>query len=283
MSVASIKPEAFEREVITRSWEQPVLVDFWAPWCGPCRMLAPVLDALAEAFAKQLSIVKINVDEAAELAHRFEIRGVPNLKLFVDGRPVDERSGALPREQLRQWLTPWLTGPADQAIAQLRKQVEQGEREMEDALTEAEAVLQRHPDAILARKRLVDWLLACGACARAREHLPRLPRTLREDEDLRRRLHLCELRGAAEDLASLEERIREHPEDLEARLRLADALAAAERFEEALAAYLGVLEADRHFMEGAARKGMLRVFELLGNRGDLVDSYRKKLAQVLFS
>lgn len=282
MSVISIRPEAFEREVLIHSRQQPVLVDFWAPWCGPCRMLAPVLDTLAEALSEQMRIVKINVDEAAELAHRFGVRGVPNLKLFVKGKLVDERSGALPREQLKQWLAPWLPGPADQAIAQLREQVEKEERNLQEALNEAEDVLQRYPEAILARKALVDWLVESGACERAREHLRRLPPALREDEDLRRRLHLCELGETAEDLPSLEEHIRKHPEDLEARLRLADALTAAERFEEALATYLGVLETDKHFKEDAARKGMLRVFELLGNRGSLVDSYRKKLARALF-
>ncbi|RMH59855.1 MAG: thioredoxin [Zetaproteobacteria bacterium] len=283
MALEIVTTVDFEREVITASHRLPVLVDFWAPWCGPCRMLAPTLEALADEFAERLRLVKINVDEAPELAARYQVRGVPSVKLFRHGEVVDEFTGAMPRPQIESWLKCWLPGPADDALDQLMQQVESGGLEQQNAFDQAEHVLDQHPEAHQARLRLADWLIEAGEHARAREHLMRLPGSMRDRVEVRQRMRRLEMLAKAGDTNALRAAVRTRPDDLELRLKLADALAAEGCYQESLQAYLEVLQRDRHFGDDAARKGMLAVFEMLGNRGELVDRYRREMAAVLFS
>lgn len=277
----------FDRVVIEGSRQRPVLVDFWAPWCGPCRTLGPMLDKLAAEFAGRFTLAKLNTDEAQDVATRYGIRSIPNCKLFVDGRVVDEFVGALPERQLREFLAAALPSPGAAFVASAKGRLAAGDAGAALAdLDEAAALDPDDEDLALTR---VEALAAAGRADDARAVVDALesPQRMRErpvrDE---RRLAALKARlalgsGAAADVNALARAAAKAPADPGARLDYANALAARGDYEAALREYLAVVQADRAYGDDAGRKGMLTVFEALGNDSDLVRRYRRELAAAI--
>jgi putative thioredoxin len=273
--------EDFEREVIQRSHERPVVVDFWAAWCGPCRALGPLLERLADEHAGEFVLAKLDVDRAPETARRFGVRSIPLVLGFRDGEPVAEFLGAQPEAAVRRFLAKVLPTEADRLAAAGDELAEGGhENAAEERYRSALALEARHGRALLGLARI---LAARGDGAAA---LPLLERVGANDPVLRQAERLAaELRTRAEpgaDPEALRQRIARHPDDVAARLALGRALAAAGQYEAALPELLAVVESDPELEEQAARRAMLDVFEVLGRDHPLTLEFRSELARALY-
>ncbi|MCG3111837.1 MAG: thioredoxin [Candidatus Manganitrophus sp. SB1] len=272
----------FEEKVIAASKTTPVLVDFWAEWCGPCRMLAPILERVVDAFQGKVQLVKVNTDENPSLAGRYRIQGIPAVKAFVDGHLIDEFVGVLPERQIREFVDNLVPSEAD-LIAQKARPME--EKQPLEALGLYEEALKQEPQhaaSLLGKLRL---LLALGRVEEARLFFNHLPAALQFHEETRRlqiRLDLALSQKSGPSLAELQDRAAREPENLQHSFDLAHRLAADGKYEEALEAYLTIVRKDRRFKDDAARKAMLQLFEVIGLRSPLAEKYREKLAQILF-
>jgi putative thioredoxin len=271
----------FEREVLERSRRVPVVVDFWAPWCGPCRALGPLLERLADEHAGAFVLAKLDVDRAPGVAQRYGVRSIPLVLGFRDGEAVAEFVGAQPEAAVRQFLERLLPTEADRLAAEADELAAGGhENAAEERYRAALARAPRHGAALVG---LAELLGRRGEVAEALALLERAVPTgalVARAEQLAARLRVRGEGGA--DEAALRARIAANADDLAARLELGRALAARGDYEAALAELLRVVERDPQLDDQAARRAMLDVFELLGRDHPLVERYRGELARALF-
>ena len=280
--VIDVNEQTFQREVIERSREVPVVVDFWAPWCGPCRMLGPVLEALAREFNGRFILAKLNVDENPRLAMQYGVQGIPAVKAFKHGRVVAEFVGAQPQPMVRRFIERLLPDELDQQVSKGHALLDAGRfAEAERVFRE---VVDRNADHWAALLGLARAQLGQGQMDAALETLKRIPEGAPEGKEAARLEAEITLRreiGDADE-ASLQARLAEAPDDLEARFKLAGLLTLQGRYEDALPHYLEILRRDRSFRDGAAREAMLYIFDQLGDT-PIVREYRNKMASVLFA
>jgi putative thioredoxin len=280
--------QTFKSDVISASHEVPVLVDFWAPWCGPCRALGPMLERLEQDSAGRFRLVKINSDENPELSAQFNVRSIPYVVAFVDGRPVDSFVGVLPESQLRAFIERVAPNPSEIERRKAAALAEAGDRA--GALASVRAALALDSANDDARLDLAQLLLegeatpSAEAIADAGEALAKVAALTRQTARFRALqtrvdslLHAARLPTAEE----LQSRVVAQPADLRARADLAKLLVAQGRYEEALDQLLEIVTRDRAFDDDYARKAMLAVFELLADRPVVVSDYRRRLAAAL--
>jgi putative thioredoxin len=279
--VKDVDEASFERDVIARSAEVPVVVDFWAEWCGPCRTLGPLLERLATEGAGKFVLAKVDVDKNPRLAQAFGVRGIPAVKAIVGGAIVDEFVGAQPETVVRKFVEALQPTNADRAAArgieaESRGDATSAESAYRDALTED----ANHPAARLGLGRVLEQDRPDEALAELEKVLPGT-RERAEADRIAARIRLQREGGEGE--AEFRDRVARNPRDVGARLALGKRLAAAGAHEEALEHLLEAVRLDRHYEEDAARKAMVDVFELLGPSHPLTQRYRDRLAQVLFA
>ena len=276
--VAEVGEADFAEAVLARSAQHPVVVDFWAPWCGPCRVLGPLLEKEVAALGGRVEMVKVNTDQNPKLSLEFNIQGIPAVKAFRDGQVIAEFVGAQPLAFVRSWLaklapSPSIealahaaaaveTGPPEQVQAALRPLLDDPETRDQAALLLARSLLQSNrPDEVRAALARID------PRSPAADAIPTIERLL----------------AFAQDAASYggEERARaalaQDPKDLEARYALGSALAARRDFPAALDEFLEIVSRNRKFKDDAARLAMLALFDHLGNAHDLTQDYRRRL------
>jgi putative thioredoxin len=280
---------SFEREVLEASRDVPVLVDLWAPWCGPCRALGPLLEQLEQDYAGRFRLVKVNIDSSPRIATQFQVRSIPYVLAFLDGRPVDGFVGVLPESQLRQFLDRVLPTPSESERRRGRALFERGA--IDAAAAALRSAVRLDPGNLQAQLDLAELLIEgaegatdSAALSEAEQSLT-LARGLQRDDARFRALEtqLASLRSSAElpDAEDLRRRIQSNPADLAARMALAQRHLAEQRFESALEELLEILRRDRKFQDGAARRMMLDIFELAAAQPDLVTKYRRHLAALI--
>ena len=271
----------FREVVLEGSKRAPVIIDFWAPWCGPCRTLKPVLEKLAAEYAGRFTLAKINSDENQDIAAKFGVRGIPAVKAVVDGKLVDEFVGAQPEGQVRAFIERILPSPSDIECSRAEGLI--GEGNTSEAAALLQQILSSNPRHARARTSLVEALLLLDRIEEARATFEPLLHTGSDDTRIRELKARLEFAGtAASDVATLEARIDIDPGDLEARLALARAWVTQQAYEPALAQLLEIVRRDRKFGDDIGRKTMIEVFNLLGGQGDLVSTYRRLLSSALY-
>ena len=272
----------FGEAVIERSREVPVLVDFWAEWCGPCRMLMPVLSRLAEEYGGRFVLAKVNTDAEQGLAMRYGIRGIPALKLFRNGEVVEELVGVQPESTIRAMIDRYIERPADRVREEARAAVRAGAPETAVALLRR--ALEEEPDYAPLRLDLAAALAAAGRFDEAEETFAALPREVRESAEgkaLAARLLFARAATEAPPRERLEEALREGRAGSDELYALAARRVVAGEHEGALELLLELLRRDPGYRDGAARRAVLAVFDLLGGEGELVQRYRKRLFALL--
>jgi len=267
----------FQQAVLEESMHRPVLVDFWAPWCGPCKSLKPVLEKLAAEYGGKFLLAKVNSDDNQELATRYGVRGIPSVKAFIDGEPVDEFSGALPESEVRAFLDRLVPGPADELRAQAAELRLAGD--ISAALQKLAEASKIDTDHLGVRLDAAEIMLDLGEADEASRLIAGVP----DDVDprvpqLKARLQF--MGAAGEDEAALTARVAADENDLEARLKLANLLVAAGQVEAGMDQLLEIVRRDRSFGDDIGRKTLLSVFDLLGG-GELLSRYRRMLASAL--
>lgn len=264
----------FDQEVIQYSHHVPVVVDFWAPWCGPCRILGPVLEHLAREAQGAFRLAKVNVDENPNLAMRFGVRGIPAVKAFHQGRVVDEFVGVVPEQRLREFLRKLAPNPTDLVMEKGTSLLEAFDWKGAEAVFR-EILLQR-PDLTPARLGLAKALLMQGKAREALELLRGFPAS-REFTAAQNLLPL------AEALVWLEEHPQGASDDpLEAMYVRALELIRRGNIEAAMDGLLEIMRRHKRYKNDMPRKLMVALFEILGQHHPLTKQYRKELSMVLF-
>jgi len=270
----------FEARVLQPSLEVPVVVDFWAPWCGPCQTLKPLLRKLAEEYAGRFLLAFVNADENPELSQHFGVRSIPDVKIVFGGRIVDEFAGVLPESEIRAKLDR-LVGPAPVSLRDEAAALVAAGR-LEEALAMLAEASRANPEDEAVRLDAAEVLLELG---RADEANQLLAAEYTKDADRAASLRArAALAAGGADIGALRSKLDAQPDDHGTRLELAKAQAAAGLYREALESALEVVRRDRFFEEGAGRKAMLQIFEAIAGSeryDDLVREYRRALSATL--
>ncbi len=278
LPVYDVTEQSFEQDVIERSRTVPVVVDFWAPWCGPCRLLGPVLESLVRSYEGRVELAKLNTDEALNLSYRYGIEAIPAVKGFRDGEVVTEFTGVLPEPQVRSFLERLLPSEADRLAELAVQQAYRGDTAAaEETYRQALRSDPGHRASSIGLARLL-------AARREADEALALVRALPGDDEAARIVAEIGFSRAAEDVdrSALKARLDADPRDVDALYRLAMAEAAAGEYEPALGRLLDVVRFDRSYGDDAGRKAMLDLFALLGDQHPLTQTYRRQLGYVLF-
>jgi putative thioredoxin len=274
---------SFERDVIEASTEVPVILDFWAPWCGPSRMLGPLLEKLEREYGGRFKLVNVNSDTNPELVASFNLKSIPYAVAFVDGNAVAQFMGAQPEPFVRAFLDRLIPDPAEIEHRAAREALAQGQGAIaEDYLKNAIALNPSHP---AARLDMVSLLLERGDTERAREHFDTLISTAQRHStyaSVTERMHAAETASGLPPIDMLARRIHLNSNDLEARMELADLLISRRDYGPAMIQLLEIVKRDRGFRDDAGRTKMLAVFEMAADDADLVNEYRRRLSSLLF-
>jgi putative thioredoxin len=264
-----------------------VLVDFWAPWCGPCKQLQPIIEKVVKAAGGKVKLVKMNIDENPEIAGQLGIQSIPAVIAFQRGQPVDGFMGALPESQVKGFIErlvgPLGPGAVEELIAQAQDAQAQGDSAGAAALYAG--VLEQEPDNLAALAGLARLELDAGNVEGARGVLAQVPEAKRVDPAIASiiaAIELAEKSAALGDTAELEARVNENPNDHQARFDLAMALAAKDRRDDAVDALIDIIKRDRTWDDDGARRQLLQFFDAWGPMDESSVAGRRKLSAVLF-
>ncbi len=274
---------SFEREVLDASRELPVVVDFWAPWCGPCRALGPILEKLEREAAGRWKLVKVNSDENPELSRQYAVRSIPFVVGFVDGQPAAQFLGAQPEATIRAFLERLIPDPSEVELRQARAALAQGETALAESHLGNAIALDPSNDA--ARLDLVGILVDRGDLAGARAQWALLSGRAPQASacaTTSARLEAAERAATLPAAGDLVRRIEANPDDLAARLDLAEVRIANREYAPALEQLLEIVKRDRAFGDDVGRRKMLAVFEMAAAEPDLVSDYRRRLSAALY-
>jgi putative thioredoxin len=283
--------QAFVKDVIEESKRQPVLIDFWAPWCGPCRQLTPILEKAVRNAKGRVKMVKMNIDEHPAIPGQMGIQSIPAVIAFVNGQPADGFMGAVPESQVNAFIdkvTKGMPAAGEPDIAEVLKEAEavlaQG-----DAATAAQIyaeVLAVDATNIAALAGLAKCYVTSGAVEQARQTLAMVPESKRNDaavKAVQASIELAEQAQAVGPVAELEQKVAANPLDHQARFDLATALNAMGKRVEATEQLLAIVKRDRKWNDDAARKQLVQLFEAWGGTDEATVDGRKRLSTILFS
>ncbi len=285
-TVKDVTTASFRQDVVAESMTQPVLVDFWAPWCGPCKQLGPMIERVVAAAKGRVRLVKMNIDDHPQIAGQLGIQSIPAVIAFSKGQPVDGFVGALPESQIAGFIER-LVGPIeDSAAAQLEAAAALAEAGDHAGAIEAYgAVLVEDSENLQALAGIIKLYIDLGDLESARSYLEAVPEGKESDSALvavRAALDLADQVATLGDTSGLEAAVAANPNDHQARFDLALALAAADKREEATDALIEIIKRDRTWNDDGARVQLLQFFEAWGPMDEMTKSGRRKLSGLLF-
>ncbi len=283
--------QTFVKDVLDESKRQPVLVDFWAPWCGPCKQLTPILERVVRAAGGRVKLVKMNTDEHPSIPQQMGLQSIPAVVAFMGGRPVDAFMGAVPESEVKAFierLTANLPGNGSPQIAELIAEAEAA-LAAGDAATAGSIyaeVLAADAGNLTAIAGLARCYLESGAIEQAKQTLAMVPEAKRQDSAVtavQAAIELAEQASSLGPLAELEQKVTADPQDHQARFDLALALNAAGKRTDATTQLLEIVTRDRKWNEDGARKQLVQLFEAWGATDEATIEGRKRLSTILFS
>lgn len=281
----------FAQDVIEASRQQPVLVDFWAPWCGPCKQLTPIIEKVVKEAGGRVKLVKMNIDDHPSIAGQLGIQSIPAVIAFVGGRPADGFMGALPESQVRAFIDK-IAGPAD---ADQKAEIEAILEEAKTLLSQHDiggaadlfgAILQADPDNAAAFAGMAQCMIAAGQVDNARQILASAPEAVAKDPAVaavQKQLEQIEEARKLGDPQALEQALAADPDDHAARLKLAKIRNVEGNREAAADHLLSIMKRDRSFEDDVARRELLQFFEVWGPKDPATIAARRKLSSILFS
>jgi len=274
--------ENFQQGVIENSYHAPVLVDFWAEWCEPCKQLIPILEKLAANMQGQFVLAKVNSETQQALSQQFQIRSIPTVLIFKNGEMVEQFMGVLPEEAIREAIEKHITTEAENLRNKAFETIQSGDFSTgKTQLLEAEKL---DPENTIIQIDLAHLEAQEKQYLQARERISKLKLADRERDDVVNLLNKIELTLATENAPSISElqsTLESSPDDSLARYQLATQLINQDDYETGLDHLLYILQRDRKFQDDAARNTMLSTFTLLGNDNPLVAKYRRKMFNVM--
>ncbi|MCP4487997.1 MAG: thioredoxin [Gammaproteobacteria bacterium] len=280
--IHNVSIQDFQAMVLENSFKQPVLVDFWADWCEPCKTVMPMLAKLADEYGGKFHLAKVDTEAQQQLAAHFQIKSLPTMKLFVNGQPVDERMGALSESEVRAFVDQYLASESDEIMAAADAAFQQGNTDQ--ALELMNQALAKDPDNADLKVNIATVVNAQGDGDSALALLDSL------DDDGKNKDSAIKLRAEIEmanklkDLPSIEDienRLASHPDDLQALIDKSNYLTAQDDYETAMECLLRVMTLDRQFQDDAGRKALLALFDMLGGEHPSVRKYRRKMFTLL--
>jgi putative thioredoxin len=280
--------QGFMKDVIEESKRQPVLIDFWAPWCGPCKQLTPILEKVVKAAKGKVKLVKMNIDDHPAIPGQMGIQSIPAVIAFVDGKPADGFMGALPEGQVSAFIerltkgavagdTKDLLAAADAALAQGK---------IQEAAQVYDELAAEDPNNVAALAGLARCYLAAKQIDKAKETLAKVPENKRNDPGYaaaKAALDVAEQANSVGPVAELEQKVAANPLDHQARFDLAVALNAANKRQDAVDHLIGIVKRDRKWNDDGARKQLVQFFEAWGPTDEATVAGRRKLSSILFA
>ena len=279
----NITADNFDTDVLEKSRQALVVVDFWAEWCAPCRVLMPLLQKLAEDYQGKFLLAKVNTDTETELAAQWGIRSLPTVKLFKNGEVVDEFLGAQPESVIRSIIEQYL--PRESDALRIEAQTAMNAGDIVKAVSLLRQALSKDPDQLTIKIDLADALVRNGQPEDAENILEYLPLQEREEEAVKAieaKIELARAQQSAPSQSELIGRIATNPDDLSSRHLLGARYAADGDYAAALEQFFEIMKRDRRFENDIGRRSLLNVFKLLGDDDDLVQQYRRKMAPLLY-
>jgi putative thioredoxin len=280
--IHNVGAQDFQALVIENSYKQPVLIDFWADWCEPCKSLAPVLARLAEEYKGKFILAKVDTEKEQELAAHFGIKSLPTMKVIFNGQIAGERVGAIPESEIRALIDPLIISESDKVMDAAMAAHDEGRTQ--DALDLMNQALANDPANLDLKINIARLVMLQGDMKSASALLDSLSDEESKNDEavkLRAKINLDTQLEGLPSMEQIESRLADNPEDLEALLDKSHHLSASGLYEQAMEILLEIMTIDRKFQDDAGRKGLLALFDMLGSEQQAVQKYRRKLFTLL--